>query len=102
MHLYRRKQLDADNYIFIGCTKHSGLFQKAVDLQAREKFGLLFRTVRSARGLALTPDGKPKWSSSNRSCRVVWNLDIPEERSKANIAGEAIKRQTGFDLLNKL
>lgn len=96
---FRQGRLDAGNYVFIGCTKHSTQFTKAVDLQVTHSEGLIYRTIRTARGGPLSLDGTPHWSSSLRSCRPVWNLGITEERARAKIARDAILRQTGYDLL---
>jgi hypothetical protein len=101
VHFYRG-QLDTGNYVFIGCTKHSGRFTKAVDLQVTNRAGLLYRTIHTASGGRLSLNGTPRWNTSLRASRAVWDLDIPKDRARAKIARDAILRQTGYDLLRDL
>jgi hypothetical protein len=94
--------LDPDNRVFIGSIRYSTLFPKAVDLEATRTSGLLFETIRTAGGLRLKPHGKRNWYSSTRACRVIWDLDEPEERARTNVARKAILGKTGYDLLRDL
>jgi hypothetical protein len=94
--------LDAGNLVFIGDPAYSALFPKAVDLEATSPTGLLFKTVRTAEGRRLELRGKRNWTSSTRTCRVIWDLDVPKERSRANTARATILRQTGHDILRDL
>jgi hypothetical protein len=42
----------------------------------------------------------PRWNSVTRSCRAVWNLEISEERQRANLVRNAIRQKNpDFDLL---
>jgi Nucleotide modification associated domain 3 len=88
-----------DNRVFIGSKQHSQLFSRAVDLQMTHSTGLLFRTIRTARGERLSLGGAIPWKSSTRSCRVIWDLADPEQRKRAKIASDAISKQTSYDLL---
>jgi Nucleotide modification associated domain 3 len=99
---FRNGKLDDNHYVFIGCTKHSRRFPKAVDLGVTQEDGLLYKSVRSGQGQVLRLGKKPRWNSSLRSCREVWNLDIPEERSRAEMVRDAIEYQTGYDMLRGL
>lgn len=76
VHFYRG-QLDAANYVFIGCTKHSRLFAKAVDLQVTDRAGLLYRSIHTADGRRLSLNGEPRWNTSLRAIRAVWDLGLP-------------------------
>ena len=96
------EKLETDHFVFVGCTKHSCKFTRAVDLQMGDERGLLYRTIRSAKGIPLTRDGEPKWWTSTRACRAVWDLDINTDRSLAEIARKAISHRTGYDLLRDL
>jgi hypothetical protein len=98
VHFYRGV-LDEDNRVFIGTKSHSSLFPKAVDLEATRGSGLLFRTIRAARGGLLRLRTKPHWNSSTRPCRVIWHLDKRSDWKRAWIVRQAIKRKTGYDLL---
>lgn len=97
-----QRALDEGHYVFIGCTKRSGLFSKAIDLQVEKSDGLLYRTIRSADGKMLSRGGQPKWYTSLRSCRLVWDLERPDQRVCAEVARNAILDETGFDLLSGL
>ena len=97
-----RGVLEPHNFVFIGSKSHSCLFPKAVEFLVDEsESDLLFRTVRTAKGALLAPNGKPHWSSATRTCRAVWNLDSAEQRSRAELVREAIFQKTGFDLVAK-
>jgi hypothetical protein len=96
-----RKKLQPGDYVFLGCTKLSRLFPKAVDLQVSSRTGLLYKTIRTAQGAKLTPNTKPRWNSSLRSIRAIWDLSIAEEHIRAKFARDAILRQTGYDLLKE-
>jgi hypothetical protein len=92
--------LDQGNRVFLGCTRRSQLFPFAVDLEVGKRTGLLYRTIQTASGGKLSLGGKPAWSSSLRSCRVVWDLDEPKSRKLAEIARDRIYAKTGYDLLS--
>jgi Nucleotide modification associated domain 3 len=88
--------------IFIGSKRHSKFFPRAVDLQTTQGSGLLFRTIRAASGKHLRLHGKIPWNSSTRSCRVIWDLELREDRARARIARNAILRKTRYDLLRDI
>jgi len=94
--------LEAGNRVFIGNPTYSALFPKAVDLEATRTSGLLFKTIRTADGHRLKLYGKRNWTSSTRACRVIWDLDMSQERARANIVRAAILRQAGQDILRDL
>jgi hypothetical protein len=97
---FDRGVLGPDNLVFIGSKAHSRRFPKAVEFIGCSD--LMFRTVRTASGEILKPNGRVHWSSSLRSCRAVWDLDDPEQRSRAKIIRNEILRKTGFDLLKNM
>jgi hypothetical protein len=100
-HFYRSK-LDTGDRVFIGCTRYSQFFSRAVDLEVTIDSGLLYKVVRTAKGDPLRLNGTPRWNSSLRACRVIWDLNDPESRARAEITANAIHRQTGYDLLSGL
>jgi hypothetical protein len=99
---FHRGVLDPDNRVFIGSTHYSKLFPRAVDLQATQGSGLLFRAIRTAGGLRLRRHGKRNWISSTRACRVIWNLDDSEQLTRARVVRNAISRKTGYNLLRDI
>jgi hypothetical protein len=88
--------------IFIGSKRYSKFFPRAVDLQTTKGSGLLFRTIKAASGKHLSLHGKIPWNSSTRSCRVIWDLDLLENRGRARIVRNAILRKTNYDLLRDI
>ena len=95
-------ELEVGNYVFMGCTKHSRLFTKAIDLQVANSAGLLYRSIQTAGGERLSLNGAPRWNTSLRSSRPVWDLDIPKQCARAKIVRNAILHQNGYDLLKGL
>jgi hypothetical protein len=101
-HFYR-SVLDPHNVVFIGRKRYSCLFPKAVEfLVDNSESDLLFRTVRRANGALITPNGKIHWSSCTRTCRAVWDLEIPEQKLRAVTVRNAILRKTDYDLLRDM
>jgi len=96
---FRNEILGPSERVFVGCTRYSRLFSKAVDLEVTKRSGLLYRTLRTAHGAALRLKGRPHWSSSLRSCRAIWDLEKADDRRRAEIVRDAILRRTGYDLL---
>jgi hypothetical protein len=92
--------LDKHNLVFIGSKSYSCLFPKAVGFIGCSD--LMFRTVRTANGEILKPNGGVHWSSSLRSCRAVWDLNDSQQRSRAEIVRNEILQKTGFDLLRNI
>ncbi|MEI7820256.1 MAG: hypothetical protein WCK55_05000 [Verrucomicrobiota bacterium] len=99
VHCFGRSRIKPDNRVFIGSKNHSQQFSHAVDLQTAHPKGLLFRTIRTAKGKRLSLRGAVPWNSSTRSCRVIWDLADPEQRMRAKIASDAIFKRTGYKLL---
>jgi hypothetical protein len=86
--------------VFIGFKKYSMLFPKAVDLEIGGDDGLFQKTVRTSDGRKVNWNTPPRWNSVTRSCRAVWNLEISEERQRANLVRNAIRQKNpDFDLL---
>jgi len=85
--------------VFIGDPQYSTRFGHAVDLQVYREDGLLYRTIRTADGQALTLNGTPKWNSSLRSCRPIWDLDAAKDLRLARTARDAIAATNDYNLL---
>ena len=88
--------------IFIGNPQYSTQFTRAVDLEVNREDGLLYRTIRTASGQPLTLNGTPKWNSSLRSCRPVWDLEISNDRRLACAVRDAIMAANDYNLLADL
>jgi len=89
-----------DVRVFIGNLRCSTRFDSAVDLEIRNDHGLLCSTIRSKKGLKLSWDRSPRWSSSIRACRAVLDLAIEDDRAMAKIIRDAIKKANPrYDLL---
>ena len=85
--------------VFVGDLRHSQLFERAVDLQVDRADGLLYRTIHAADGQPLTLNGRPKWNSSLRCCRPIWDLDVANDRTLASTVRDAIQTNNAYDLL---
>jgi len=85
--------------VFIGDSRYSTQFVRAVDLEVNREEGLLYRTIRTANGQPLTINGTPKWNSSLRSCRPVWDLDIQTDCRLACVVRDAIMAANDYNLL---
>jgi hypothetical protein len=97
-HFYRGR-LDPGHRVFIGDTNYSNFFAKAIDLEVKSESGLIYQVACAANGTPLSLNGRPRWNSSLRACRVIWDLDDPDSRARAEIAANAIHKQTGYYLL---
>jgi hypothetical protein len=86
--------------IFLGemNQSHSGLFERAVDLQVEiQDSGLVYQAFRAADGRHLSLNGTPRLFSSLRACRKMWDL---EQYRRAEIVRDAIQKvNKDFDLL---
>ncbi|HEX5760646.1 MAG TPA: hypothetical protein VF121_15775 [Thermoanaerobaculia bacterium] len=98
VHFEPGQPLGKDHRVFVGSERHSALFEKAVDLEVRRKDGLIYEIARTAGGRRLNLTGKGSWRSSLRGCRAHWNLDAPEQRSRAETGAQAIRDVAGYDL----
>jgi hypothetical protein len=97
---FENGQLSEKEHVFIGERRHSAIFPKAVDLKVYEPDGLMYRTMRAASGAPLALNGRPRWYSSLRSCRALWDLTIEDHRQLAEIVRDEILREnSGYDLL---
>lgn len=85
--------------VFIADPRYSTQFERAVDLEVNREDGLLYRTIRTASGQPLTLNGTPKWNSSLRSCRPVWDVDNPNDRALICAVRDAIMATNDYDLL---
>jgi hypothetical protein len=99
IHFRSGTELPHNDYVFLGDLSRSCAFTKAVDLQVNKDNGLMYEAFTTADGSALTRNGRPKWSDSLRSCRMVIDLGQPDHRSRAEILRGAIKKENGFDIL---
>lgn len=98
-HLDGRSTLPAGHYVFVGDVRRSGRFRYAVPLGTGRADGLAYRVFTAADGTPLKLNGTPSWKSSLRSCRPMWKLNDPKQRSLALLAAKAISRTNKFDLL---
>ena len=85
--------------VFIGDQQYSTRFQRAVDLEVNRENGLLYRTIRTAGGQPLALNGTPKWNSSLRSCRPIWDLRVANDRQLAQTVCDAIAAINDYNLL---
>ncbi|MBI4658209.1 MAG: hypothetical protein HY735_05055 [Verrucomicrobia bacterium] len=86
--------------LFIGFTRFSALFEKAVDFGIGRTDSLFQRTIYTAGGQAINWRTPPRWNSVVRSCRAVWDLNDPAGRRRVRTVREAIRRKNPqFDLL---
>lgn len=93
----RQERIDR---VFIGFRKNSTLFHKAVDLEIGKDNGLFQKAIRTADGRKVNWNEPPRWNSVTRSCRAILNLEVPEERHRANLIRDAIhQKNPDFDLL---
>jgi hypothetical protein len=103
IHFRGGKPLPPSYQVFIGNERYSKWFPKAVNLQEND---LAYRVIRRSNGESLSMTsfvkGKGNFISSNRSCRIIWDLDSPENRMRAHVAQRAIMDRTGYDLLEHL
>lgn len=88
--------------VFVGETRYSKLFPRAVDLEVKSRDGLLYRAFTSADGKLLKIYGTPSWRSSLRSCRKMWDLNDHVQRKRAEIVRDVILKRTDYDLLRNL
>ena len=72
--------------VFLGDKQHSRLFDKAVALwvpksnsQNEWESSLMYKNFRAAKGQCLSLNDSPRWSSSLRTCRKIWDLSRREE-----------------------
>lgn len=98
---FSRGILDTGIRVFIGSRRYSKQFSKAVPFFT-DQSRLLFAAVRARDGRHLRIHTRPRWVSSTRPCRAVWDLGKPAQRLHAGLVRDAIRRQTGYDLLRDI
>lgn len=96
---FRQGPLPLTHRVFIGDARYSTLFDRAVDLEVSREDGLLYRTMHTANGQPLALNGTPKWYSSLRSCRSMWDLDVSNDRLLAAAVRDRIQMNNEYDLL---
>jgi Nucleotide modification associated domain 3 len=86
--------------VFLGDPKHSAKFDKAVDLEIYQTDSLLRRSVLTKDGKKINWHQRPHWNSVTRGCRAILDLEIPEQRRRAKMIRDAIRKKNPyFDLL---
>jgi hypothetical protein len=102
IHFRSGTTLRANDYVFVGYESCSSAFGRAVDLQVTDDHGLIYKAFATADGSPLTRNGRPRWFSSLRSCRIVIDLARHDHRHHADILRQAIKKENDFDILANL
>jgi hypothetical protein len=69
--------------------------------QVNDDNGLIYKAFTTADGSPLTRNGRPKWFSSLRSCRVVIDLSKQDDRKRAEMLQQAIKKENNFDIVGE-
>jgi hypothetical protein len=104
-------RIPTNHWIFLGDKdkKHSRLFDKAVELwvpktdqksESKFKAGLLYKTFKTDKERCLSLNGSPRWYSSIRTCRKMWDLSDSEQHKPAECVRDAIRADNpDFDLL---
>ena len=99
IHFRGKKHLPAHDYVFVGDPLSSCAFTRAVDLQVNDDHGLIYRAFTTADGSRLARNGRPRWYSSLRSCRIVTDLSKRDHRNRAETLRGAIEKNNNFDIL---
>ena len=97
-HFHRRLVPDGHR-IFIGSRKYSRKFRRAVPLDFHRENGLAYKTCTAKSGELLVMGSRPRWGSSLRACRAMWDVANSPERKRANVIRRAIEQFDGFDFL---
>lgn len=87
----KAKKNGRHDVLFIGDAKRSARFEKAVDLEIYQDDGLLRRTILSRDGRKLEWTGSPRWNSSLRPCRVVFDCADSTHKKHLDILIKAIE-----------
>jgi hypothetical protein len=90
--------------IFISVRQFSRRFEHAADLQVdNQANGLIYEAFRAADGRQLLFNASPRWRSSLRACREMWDLSDAAHFERAQLVRDAIQRvNQGFDLLQDI
>jgi len=91
--------LDDGQRVFIADRSRSALFDRAVDLGAQSKQGLMFQAFRTKAGEPLRFGASPHWSGTLRACRCMFDLENREDRERAKLVHTAIRRLNEFALM---
>lgn len=102
IHFRNEKELPQDDYVFVGNPSYSALFPRAINLGVEDKNGLLYRAFTAADGSKLSRNGKPEWSSSLRTCRIVIDLGNKAHEKRAKILQTSVAEDTHFDLFKDI
>src|SRR5690606_33521010 len=98
-HLTGGSNLDDGHRIFLGERAYSTRFARAVDLEASDPEGLMYKAFTTAERSPLACDRKPHWSSSLRACRRMWDLNDSADLARAQLVRRSIRRLNDYDLL---
>jgi hypothetical protein len=106
---FKDRRLPTDHWVFLGYhnKEYSRLFDKAVPLWVPNsntgdgwERSLMHRCFRSADEHRLRLKISPRWSSSLRTCRKMWDMRYSEQRKRAKSVRDAIRNHNkDFDLL---
>jgi hypothetical protein len=102
IHFRGKTHLPSNDYVFVGNPLSSCAFTRAVDLRVNDDNGLVYKVFTAADGSPLTRNGRPRWFSSLRSCRIVFDLSKPDDRRRAEILRQAVKKENDFDILKSI
>jgi hypothetical protein len=61
--------------------------------------GLIYKAFAAADGGRLIRNGRPRWYSSLRSCRIVIDLAKVDHRNRAEMLRQAVRKENDFDIL---
>ncbi len=86
--------------IFIGNSRHSRRFSRAVDLEVGRDNGLMHRIVKTSKGQRVRWNEAPRWYSVTRSCRAILDLNEESDHSAARFLAHRIREENdNFDLI---
>ncbi len=98
-HLAGNEWLRDGDRVFLGDLESSARFKHAVELSPERSDGLMYKAFTTAARAALSPNGRPRWSSSLRTCRQMWDLNRPDDRARAELVSTAISQRNEYELL---
>jgi hypothetical protein len=102
IHFRGKKHLPSNDYVFVGNPLSSRAFTRAVDLQVNHDTGLIYKAFTAADGGRLIRNGRPRWYSSLRSCRIVIDLAKVDHRNRAEMLRQAVRKENDFDILTSI
>lgn len=92
---FQRLCLCGQSFIIV-CIHEGGGFAG----QQRQRSNL--QSVHYGRWQSIDRNGRPRWSSSLRSCRIVIDLAKHDHRNRAEIVQQAVKEENNFDILTNI